>query len=271
MTTYAFKLPICGLLAVALSSGALAEGAGPLRSDYVRLDLGFAAQSVGGFRQDGLLNNGGSFVEEDFGDSFLAGAGIGWRLGHNVRFDLTGEYRFNADVDAQDFLQITTPTTDVVASTTYSGEYSAIVALANLYIDLPKIHGTITPYVGAGIGLAHNRFSRFETMTTGTFTDLVGGATTDISNPGFAGSKHTTEFAWALMAGASIELDERRTLDVGYRFMDLGGDVSASTSLIDCLCGATGGPLTVSDLRSHDFRIGLRWQFQEQRELVPLK
>lgn len=271
MALFAFRAPICVLLVAAISSGAAAEGAGPLKSDYVRLDLGFAAQSVDGFRQDGLLNNGGSFVDEDFGDSFLAGVGIGWRLGSAFRFDLTGEYRFRADVDARDFLQITTPTTDVVASTAYSGEYSAIVALANLYIDLPKIHGTITPYVGAGIGLAHNRFSRFDTMTTGTFTDLVGGATTDISNPGFAGSKHTTEFAWALMAGASIELDERRVLDIGYRFMDLGGEVSASTSLIDCLCGATGGPLTVSDLRSHDFRIGLRWQFEERRDLVPLK
>jgi opacity protein-like surface antigen len=250
---------------------ASADGLGELKPHYLRLDLGYAWQDVDAFSQDGLFRNGGGFTEEDFGDSFIAGAGIGWRLNPSIRFDLTGEYRFKADVDARDFLQITTPAIDVAASTAYSGEYSAIVALANLYIDLPKIHETITPYVGAGIGLAHNRFSRFETLTTGTFTDLGTGATSDISNPGFAGSKHTTEFAWALMAGASIELDERRSLDIGYRFMDLGGDNSASTSLIDCVCGAAGGPLSVSDLRSHDLRIGLRWQFEERRELVPLK
>lgn len=241
-------------VAFGLASMSAAADPGSFRPDYVRADLGFAWNGVDEFSQDGLLRNGGAFIDEDFGGSFLAGVGIGWRVSKGVRFDLTGEYRFNADVDARDQLQVVTPTTSVAASTSYSGEYSAILALANIYIDLPKIRGTITPYVGAGIGLAHNRFSRFETLTTGTFTDFVGGATSDISNPGFAGSKHATEFAWALMAGASIDLDERRILDIGYRFVDLGGDVSASTSIIDCVCGSSGGPLTASDLASHELR-----------------
>jgi opacity protein-like surface antigen len=254
-----------------ICGSAAAEGVGPLRPDYLRLDLGFAWQDVDAFSQEGLLRNGGRFTTEDFGDSFIAGAGVGWRLSPAIRFDVTGEYRFNADVDAQDYLRVTTVATDVEASTAYSGKYSAIVALANLYIDLPKIHETITPYVGAGIGVAHNRFSRFDTLTTGTFTDLGTGATSDISNEGFARSKNATGFAWALMAGASIDLDEHRKIDIGYRFLDLGGDISATTSLIECLCGAVGGPLEVSDLYSHEFRIGLRWQFDEPREHLPLK
>jgi len=63
------------------------------------------------------------------------------------------------------------------------------------------------------------------------------------------------------MAGLSVSVDPQAKLDLGYRYLDLGSDVSASTGLIECVCGVVGSPLEANDLSVHELRIGLRWEF----------
>ena len=65
--------------------------------------------------------------------------------------------------------------------------------LGNLYLDIPT-NTLITPYVGAGVG--------------------YGWATVD-------GGEDDDGVAWALMAGASVDLSESLALDMGYRFRDV--------------------------------------------------
>lgn len=232
------------------------------RAFYVRGDFGYAFNRLGSFGQADVIGSGGEFIDQNFGDSPIVGAGVGVRLASWLRFDLTGEYRFSANVRAVDHLEsvLTNPDGLFEGSTTYRGRYTAIVGLANAYIDLPK-WSVVTPYIGGGIGFARNKFSGFETVSNGSFHEFATGDVRSETEGGFAGAKSTTSFAWALMAGVGIDLDEHATLDLGYRYVHLGSSLAVSTDIIDCSCGTIGSPLTGSDLESHEFRIGLRYEF----------
>lgn len=243
------------------------------RAFYFRFDAGYAFQDINEFRQADLIEQGGRIVSDHFGDSGVLGAGVGWRLSPWLRIDLTGEYRTSADVEARDRLvvQLDDPAGVMDASTTYKTDYSAIVGLANLYVDLPKIHG-ITPYIGGGIGFARNKFSGLRAVTGATFIDDDTGTVLEQEVIGVSKSNSETSFAWALMAGLVIDLRENTKLDFGYRYIDLGGDTSVSSGIIACRCDAVGGPLKGADLDAHEIRIGLRWEFDRPAPLpAPLK
>ncbi len=229
---------------------------------YVRADLGVASYDASSFSQADLLDRGGSFIEESFDQSVFVGAGLGWRLSQHLRLDLTGEYRVGADVRAVDHVEevLSSPDGLITASTVYEGEHTAFVGLANLYVDLVKWQG-FTPYIGGGIGVAHNRLKDFTTLSNGSFEDFATGDIRRETTTGEAGNGGKTSFAWALMAGTSYDLSADTKLDLGYRYLHLGNDVAATTSLIECHCGTVGEPLKVSGLDSHEFRIGIRWEF----------
>lgn len=244
------------------------------RSFYIRGDIGIASYDTGGFHQADVEDRGGSFLSQSIGDAPYIGAGFGWQLTKHFRVDFTGEYRASADVKAVDYLEerLTAPDGTVTASTTYEGEHSAFVGLANLYIDLFTVHG-ITPYVGGGIGFAHNRMKDFTTNSTGSFEeDLTGDIRSETTN-GVGGDASKTNFAWALMAGASYDLSPNAKLDLGYRYLNLGGDIAATTGLLNCVCGTVGSPLRATDLDAHEFRIGIRWELggPERDTHTPLK
>lgn len=243
------------------------------RAFYIRGDFGYADNRIGEFGQEDVIFNGGGFVSQDVEGAPYIGGGIGVRLARWLRFDLTGEYRFSADISAVDHLELNLSNPDglMTASTSYSGEHTAFVGLANVYIDLPKLH-SITPYVGAGVGFARNKFSGFHTTSYGSFEDFATGDVRSETTTGYAGAKTSTSFAWALMAGVGVDLDESTKLDIGYRYVHLGSDLAASTDIINCACGTTGSPLTGSDLDSHEVRIGLRFEFtRASYDPVPLK
>lgn len=244
------------------------------RSFYIRGDIGIASYGTGGFHQDDVEDRGGSFISHSISDAPYIGAGFGWQLTKHFRVDFTGEYRASADVKAVDYLQetLTAPDGVVTASTTYEGEHSAFVGMANLYVDLFTVRG-FTPYVGGGIGFAHNRMKDFTTISTGSFEDATTGDIRSETTNGIAGDSNKTNFAWALMAGTSYDLSPNAKLDLGYRYLNLGGDIAATTDLINCVCGTIGSPLKAADLDAHEFRIGIRWELggPERATHDPLK
>jgi opacity protein-like surface antigen len=115
--------------------------------------------------------------------------------------------------------------------------------MANVYKDLGR-YGSVTPYVGAGIGLAYNRMS--ETYFTGstTLTNRIAGDN-DLS------------LAWSLMAGIGYQISDRAILDVGYRYLDMG---KISSQRHDN-AGFVNPRVTVDDIAAHEFKIGLRYHF----------
>ena len=177
-----------------------------------------------------------------------------------VRFDLTGEYRSPAKMKARDHISfpVVAPNGTIDISTDYQGKLESLVGLVNGYVDLFTWNG-VTPYVGAGVGFARNTMKDLKFHPSAVFTDAVTGVQTQLfSSSGFSETNTKTEFAWALMAGASFDLSERTKLDIGYRYLNLGSGHSAETELLICSCGSIGSPLKISDIESHEIRIGLR-------------
>ncbi len=281
-------LLVSTLLAIASPAALAADLAGPRgaaheayqahspaqRNFYVRGDVGIGQHSSGGFSQEELTANGGSFISQSIGDAVIIGAGLGMQINQRFRVDLTGEYRSTAQIKGMDNVtaEITGPDGSLQANTLYQGNLSSYVGLLNGYVDLFNWRG-FTPYVGAGIGFARHRMADFTTSSSATFTDAATGAqAVQISN-GTARLNSQTNFAWALMAGTSYDLSSNAKLDIGYRYINLGSGISTVTGLIDCTCGTIGQPLKLSDLEAHEFRLGIRWSIGADpvKELRPLK
>ncbi|MER9582251.1 outer membrane protein [Mesorhizobium sp. M0276] len=169
----------------------------------------------------------------DFGKlkgGFSLGAGVGYKINDHFRTDLTADYWFKSNFNGG--------TSDINGTSTEVSKMSALLLLANAYVDLGTYSG-ITPYVGAGIGGARVKW------------DTVYDPNTTETNPGASNWR----FAYALMAGASYCLTDKIILDAGYRFSHIQGgrmfewDVSSS------------GPGFDRGINTHEVRGGLRYQF----------
>ena len=183
------------------------------------------------------------------GTSFAIGAG--YQFNSWFRADITGEYRSKVHFSGTDFavIQGLGPIAD-----TYSGGYSSWVGMANIYADL----GTwwcITPFVGVGVGGAYNQFSGL--------TDF--GA---IPSPGvgsvnaatyFANSGSKTSFAWAAHAGLAYKVSQNFTVELAYRYLDLGTGITGKGDTFDGILNGRGRPFEFHDLTSQDIKLGVRW------------
>jgi opacity protein-like surface antigen len=113
--------------------------------------------------------------------------------------------------------------------------------------------------VGGGIGYAFTETSKvineeFVQIGTGAFiplTDPTTGLTVFNAFPA-----HTTGgFAWALLAGAAIDVAPSVKLDFGYRYLN----VADARFAVDNL----GIAPRLKSLAAHQFRVGLRYMFDE--------
>lgn len=172
--------------------------------------------------------------------SFDVGGALGYRIGPFFRTDLSIDYIASTKISG--YSTATIPSTG-------SADVKSVAGLINGYIDLPaaNVFGSIQPYLDAGIGIAWNDLG----TTSGT-SGAVGPFT-------LAGSSHTN-FAWAIGAGVGYPLTTHMTLDIAYRFLDLG-QLRTDTSLS---FGGMTIPVTPSktgDSDAHQVTIGLRYDF----------
>jgi opacity protein-like surface antigen len=135
------------------------------------------------------------------------------------------------------------------AATTQSTA-SALVGLATASVDLAaftgRLPGGLQPFVLGGVG--------FATVTNGREDDYANGV---VYNGSISGAT-LTNLAWTVGGGIGIPLDQRLTLDLTYRWLDLGERKVGPTLSFN---GATA-PSTQdrSDLRVHTIMLGLRYQ-----------
>jgi len=114
------------------------------------------------------------------------------------------------------------------------------VYLVNAYLDLAHWNG-VTPYIGAGAGLSvvetqANATYRFSNGTLyGDGNNYCGGNTGNAALPCYhlgywnnVGPKATAyNFAYALMAGFSYDVSSMLKVDIGYRYLNMGPNISA--------------------------------------------
>jgi opacity protein-like surface antigen len=127
------------------------------------------------------------------------------------------------------------------------------LVLANAYIDL----GTwwcITPFIGAGIG--------WSSVTIHSFRDA---GIDEFGSPtmAYANAASKSNFAWALHAGLAYEVTKSFTVEMAYRYVNLGD--GASGDLIT-YTGANqfNNPMQFKDITSHDLKFGVRWMLQPE-------
>jgi opacity protein-like surface antigen len=216
---------------------------------YIRADVGVGLNQISGLRQTLQPTNalGGAapstvHVFSSIGDSTIIGGGVGYQFNNWFRGDLTGEYRtYAAYKYGSDYAAFCAST---YCLDSYSANLSSAVFLANGYVDLGTWYG-VTPFLGAGVGFAHQR--------------LVGLTDVGVATGGFGVAPDTGKFnfAWALMAGLGYSVSPNLKLEVGYRYLNTG---TFTTNPITCTDTASCFYETQSfKTSSHDFRIGMRW------------
>lgn len=219
---------------------------------YIRADGGYAWYANPSIE----LDQGFTAHDTKMDGAWSVGGGIGRYFGRGFRGDVTVDYLFNADTNTS----ISNECGCEVGDTKFN--FSSTVVLANLYYDFNR-GGRFVPYIGGGIGFAHNEAS------SGSIQDACGCTVGEFSK----GSSNN--FAAAAMAGVSWKLRGGETryvgglkdepvavssgnalyLDVGYRFLYLG---DVKTGDINFFTPDTVDP-DVKTITAHQIRIGLRY------------
>lgn len=212
---------------------------------YLRGDIGMSNQKLKSLDYWRFNGNGFAWLDEGGFDSAPTfGLGVGYQYNDWLRFDVTGEYRGKANFSALDRYDLGA----VQRTNEYTGTKSEWLFLANAYLDL----GTwwcITPFIGAGVGFAN--------ITIDHFRD------TNILQPsgGYANAGTVTNFAWAVHAGLAYKVTPNFTVELAYRFLNLGDGETGTFFNVD---GSTSNQVvTFKDITSHDLKFGVRWNLQD--------
>jgi opacity protein-like surface antigen len=96
---------------------------------------------------------------------------------------------------------------------------SEFVALANLFLDL----GTwcVTPFIGAGAGVAKIKIDDFRELNVTT------------GRGSWADTGTQTNFAWALHAGVGYKVTPSFALELSYRYLNVGNAQSGRVLNLD--------------------------------------
>jgi opacity protein-like surface antigen len=255
--TFAFA----GVTALVVGSGALAAD---LAAPYQPI-------ATGGWYLRGYIGQSNQFVNSISHPSFATaaqfefldkggfdsapfyGAGVGYQWTSWLRTDITGEYRGKASFHALDrYFNAGYFTND------YTASKSEWVALVNAYIDLGT-WWSITPFVGAGVGVAYNTIEHFRDTNV-----IAGGG-------GWADTGRQTSLAWALHAGASYRASQNFAIELSYRYLNVGNAHSGTLVNLDptLSSGNPLAPMTFHNIQSHDLMLGVRWLLQPEPMYSP--
>ncbi|MEH3117003.1 MAG: outer membrane beta-barrel protein [Methylorubrum populi] len=183
-------------------------------------------------------------LQDKVSNQYFIGGGVGYQINPWLRVDATGEYRFRSKwkLVAEDKTWGDTGGYNVT-----EGQFDSIVGLVNGYVDLGTWYG-VTPFLGAGVGVAHHGF--------GGTTDRGFGA----YEGGYGIGRHNerTNFAWALHAGLGYDVTQNVRFEVAYRYLNMG---EATTGTVTCAPDCPKTVYRVKELESHDVRVGLRYLF----------
>ena len=202
-----------------LSSGASAENAsndGP----YVQLDVGLAIAG------DSDISLGGLSGVVEFDPGFAVGGAVGYRFQEYLRAELNLSYR-QADIDKLTVLGY------VLEG---AGDVGAFTTLVNLYYDI-NLGLPVTPYVGAGIGIA--------------LIDVDSDSAANV----LIVNDDSTEFAWNVMAGAASSATDNVDLTFGYRYL------SSTDAKLDATVVGVGNFTMDAEFGVHEVMFGARYNF----------
>jgi opacity protein-like surface antigen len=213
---------------------------------YIRGDVGYSWSREPDAKWT-VTDLTGTFVTDsvtgvNIGNAWLVEGGVGCGSGpRGIRGEFMIGYHGKRNIDGipGPWNPATTPPTADPLHTSVE----STTLMFNGYYDIARLD-RFTPYVGAGVGLAYNKLGGVSFTGNPALTNVIEGD-----------SKWS--LAWSLMAGVGIQITERTTLDIGYRYLDMG---KAESGTLDNL-GFTNPKVRIDDLAAHEFKIGLRFAF----------
>jgi opacity protein-like surface antigen len=220
---------------------------------YLRGDIGMTNQQLRRLDNVAFATTANLVVhDKNFEAGMLFGLGVGYRHNNWFRWDITGEYRGETGFHGFDTW------TDGAADprfNNYTAKKSEWLLLWNAYLDLGTWR-TITPFVGAGIGVSrvtiHSlRDAGIDSVANGSLPTL-----------GYANAASKWNFAWALYAGFAYDVTPNFTIELAYRFLHLGDGQSGDIIGFDGSNG-TYNPLLFKGIYSHDIKFGVRWMLAD--------
>lgn len=215
---------------------------------YLRGDIGVTNQQVGSLSNALYAGNSVTAVGMGFDSAGLFGLGVGYYFNDWLRMDVTGEYRSKANFKGTDVVgpfcngngSVNGFCTDV-----YSASKSELLFLGNFYVDLGTWN-SITPFVGAGAGMSRNTISSFRDVNPQTGTVA------------FGDTASKWNFAWALHAGIAYKVSKNFTIELAYRYVNLG-DAHSGDLVTFAGVNNVYNPMEFQRITSHDFKLGLRF------------
>jgi opacity protein-like surface antigen len=224
---------------------------------YLRGDIGMSNQKVKNLYNVLYNAPGTSVVPQgmEFDSAPTFGVGVGYQFNNWLRADITGEYRGKAGFTGIDIVRFNgTP----IGVDQYTAKKSELLFMANGYADL----GTwwnVTPFVGAGIGASRNTISGF----TDTCPVGCGGGSV-----AYGATNSKWNFAWAVHAGLGYRVNNNLTVELAYRYLDLGdaasGDLVTYTGVNNVY-----NPMEFRNITSHDVKLGVRWMLNPEPVYAP--
>jgi len=214
---------------------------------YLRGDIGFSNQHVD--RLNNLLDVNNTSSDQRLGSNKagIFGLGVGYKLNNWFRVDATGEYRGNSQFSGTDHITFS----GGVGTDTYHATKSEWVALANAYLDLGT-WWSMTPFVGAGVGAAR--------VSIANFTDerIANNGGTVLPSLAFGDNVAKWNLAWALHAGVAYNFSPNFTVQLAYRYLNMGDGLTGDLRTFDGT-NIIVNPTTFKNISSQDLMLGVRW------------
>lgn len=232
---------------------------------YLKGFIGAANPHVDDINTELFQFNDFQVFHNDIKSSPLFGVGAGYEFNTWLRFDITGEYRGKSVFQAQDrypgsdgFNRVGPPFAPGAfnpGTNEYTADIESWLGLANAYIDLGTYH-CVTPYIGGGVGFAS--------------ISVLGLKDVNVPNNSvFYAADHTeSNFAWAVYAGLAYDVTPSVTLDLAYRYTDLGDARSGTVTAYDN--SSSYKSVEIEDITSHDLMLGVRWRLGSQPAPMPV-
>lgn len=241
---------ICSAFVATLTFGGSGQASDTMLSDlYIKGEVGASiSQDTGKTSFQDQFGGSAEFANNDLGTASVLGVGFGKELSGKIRADLTLNFRHGHEFDAK-----TLPISGIpILPVPTTANLQSYGLMANIFYDIATLtvgKKSIVPYLGGGVGFAVNK------LDTVTFNYA---AVTSFSDVTWAGDKKTN-FAWQVGGGFGVDLSENSTLEIGYRYVDLG-KFQSGTQILSGASGQLQRRLK-GDISAHEVTIGLRYNF----------
>jgi len=220
---------------------------------YLRGDIGMTNQSVGTMHQrfEDHISETFDYKSKTFDSSPLFGIGVGYQFNSWLRTDFTAEYRSKANLHAVAF-------GSQGSIDDFQGSKSEYTFLVNAYLDLGTWYN-ITPFIGAGIGASYNQIHDFYDTCAAL---SCAGQMTAVAD----GTGNKWSFAWALHAGLAYQVTPSLSIELAYRYMNLGDAQSGYFHNVSN--PQFPGPYEFNNITSHDLKLGVRWMLEPPQPVM---